>query len=395
MKSPQDVYALKRAGQYANPRLGSEALPIVYGDLDSQTGGRGVWQAVCLDTQAHVYALAGTPILSAEAGNRVRLFDRQGEEVFDFGFNPAHDFQGLGPIATVTLPQDMLSREPLAAAAQGRAGAAGLLVDPVEIVQDFLLNLAGLDTAQLDGPSWARARRRARERGYQAAGVIDGDQALGSTLSQVLGCFLGSWWLDAAGRLRVVLEGGMACLESEVAHAFAAVDTLEALASADIKNTCNRVACQYAYNWQEGEYQAHDDGEGMKDRLSQALHGDQVRRLRLPWLRLAQVVNRVQETAVGRFAGGARLITLEAPGPPALHLERGDHAWFSSHWLRDASGRPLSGQLVRVLSLETNLDSGVTRFTLEDTGFRQTLAWPADGTRLADGAALAGGLPGA
>lgn len=384
MKSLQDIHSLKRAGVYASPRQPSQALPIVYGDLDSQTAQGGVWRAVCVDTQAHVYALAGTPILSQEAGNRVRLFDCQGQEILAFGFDPANDFQGLGLIATVTMAQDMRSREPLSAAYQGRAGTGGLLSDPVEILQDFLLNLAGLEPTQLDGASWARAKRRSRELGYQAAGVINSDQALGSTLSQVLGCFLGSWWLDSAGRLRLVLEGGRACLEGEVAHAFAPLDTLDAQAAVDIKNTCNRLACQYAYNWQEDEYQVYDDSQESKDLLSRSLYGDQPRSLRLPWLRLAQVARRVQETAVKRFASGARLNTLDAPSLPALHLEKGDHAWFSSYWLRDAAGRPMRDQLVRVLSLANSLDSGTTSFTLEDTGFYRTLAGLAGGEPVGD-----------
>lgn len=394
MKSLQDIYSLKRAGSYQRPRRASDALPLVYGDLNRQGEGGGVWQAVCIDSQAHVYALAGAPILAREAGNQVRLFDNQGDEVFGFTFNPAHDFQGQGLIATATLDQDLRAWEPLSVAAKGRANANGLLLNPIAILQDFLLELAGLEPDQLDGVSWARAQRRAQEQGYQAAGVITDEQSLGGTLSQILGCFLGSWWLDAAGRLRVALEGtGLRCLESEVAHSFAAVDTLEVQVSADIKNTCNRVVCQYAYNWDADAYESYEDGETTRDPLSQSLYEEQVRYLNLPWVRLPAVVRRVQEAAIRRFSGGARLLTLEAPGRPTLHLEKGDHAWFSSSWLRDRAGRIMTDELVRVLSLQTDLDAFTTRFTLEDTGYRQALAWLADGSGLADGSVLAGAEP--
>ena len=262
MKSLQDIYSLPRASRYLYPRRASDVLPVVYGDLSAETEGAGLWQAVCVDTKSFVYALAGTPILRQELGNQVRIFDREGGEFFDFQFDSAHDFQGQGPIATVTMAQDQRTKEPLSVSAQGRAGQEGLLLNPVDILRDFLLNLAGLEPDQLDGASWAKARRQAQQQGYQAAGIIDREQALGSTLSQILGCFLCSWWLDASGCLRIGLEGSSPLvLESEVAYSFGANDTLEAVVSADIKNTCNRIACQYAYNWDSKDYEAFDDGQ--------------------------------------------------------------------------------------------------------------------------------------
>jgi len=394
MKSLQDIYSLKRAGDYLYPRRPADILPVVYGDLSRQGEGGGLWRAVCIDTQRHVYALAGTPILSREAGNPVRLFDSLGEELFDFSFDPAHDYQGQGLIATATFDQDLRAREPLSLAAKGRVGSDGLLLNPVAILKDFLLELAGLEPDQLEGGSWARAQRQAQEWGYQAAGIICEQQPLGDTLSQILGCFLGSWWLDAKGRLRVGLEGiGLRCLESEVAHSFAAVDTLEVQVSADLQNICNRVASQYAYNWFLEDYEIFDEGDVTKDLLSQVLYDQQTRHLNLPWLRAPQVVRRIQEVAIKRFSGGARLLSLEVPGRPTLHLEKGDHAWFTSSWLRDASGRTMIDQLVRVLSLQTNLESFATRFTLEDTGYRRFPAWLADGSHLANGSVLAGAEP--
>jgi hypothetical protein len=392
MKSLQDIYLLPRAGRYLNPRRTSDALPVVYGDLSAGPEGPGLWKAVCIDTQSYVYALAGTPLLAHELGNPVRIFDREGVELFDFQFDPAHDFQGQGAIATVTMSQDQRSKEPLSVSAQGRVGASGLLVNPVDILRDFLLNLAGLDPDQLDGASWAKARRQAQQQGYQAAGSIDREQSLGSTLSQILGCFLGSWWLDASGRLRIGLEGGSPLvLESEIAYSFAADDTLEASVSVDIKNICNRIACQYAYNWDGKDYEATDDGTALQDLMSRSLYDDQTRQLKLPWVRLPQVANRVQTVAVGRFGGGARLISLDIAGMPALHLEKGDYAWFSSSWLRRPNGRLLADQLVRVLSLATDLDKRSTSFILEDSGYCRSLAWLADGSGRADGSGMAGG----
>jgi hypothetical protein len=96
---------MKKAEDYSSPRSKNQYLPLVYGDMSSGGEG-GLWQAVNLDIDNRVYALAGCPLLSQAAGNQVSIFNRDGDELGPgFTFNHSHDFQGKGAIATVTFPQ--------------------------------------------------------------------------------------------------------------------------------------------------------------------------------------------------------------------------------------------------------------------------------------------------
>ncbi len=114
---------LKSAGAYASPRRGSQRLPLVYGDLTGSGGG--LWQAVCVDTVGLVYALAGHPVLSAAAGNQVRVFDRDGLEIKGFAFDHANDLEGRGEIATITFPVVTASDVSVSAASGSFVSAGG------------------------------------------------------------------------------------------------------------------------------------------------------------------------------------------------------------------------------------------------------------------------------
>lgn len=387
--SLQDSFRLRRAGEFANPRRAAATLPVIYGDLSQ--GQTGLWQAVCVDTLHHIYALAGCPLAGPEQGQRVRVFAADGAELFDFSYDPALALEGKGPIAAVTFAADQRANEPLGVLALGRTGTNGLMVNPVEIVRDFLVNLAGWPAEALDGAAWARATASAAQHGYEAAGVIAQDQALGQVLSEVLAACLGSWWLDAGGRLCLGLEGGRPLVsEDQVAFAFAPDPDLDSQVEADLKNLCNRISADYAYNWAEDFYEAHADGEDLRDPLSEAIHGRQERAFAWPWVRQAATARRLQADLVERFARPRRLISLTCADLAGLHLSKGDFAWYSSAWQLDARRQPLTNRLVQVLALEPDLDARRLRCTLLDTGFHRTLAEIADGAYLADGACTAG-----
>ena len=107
----QELLILPRSGRYSNPRRGGEILPLVYGDC-TIGGDGGVWTCPCVDKSGHVYAVAAHPVLSAAQGNTIRVFDSDNREISpaQYVFNPDHDFQSMGGIAT--LPSAAISRPP-------------------------------------------------------------------------------------------------------------------------------------------------------------------------------------------------------------------------------------------------------------------------------------------
>lgn len=385
---------LKRAWDYSAPRRPSQVLPLVWGDLTSGGSG-GLWSAVCLDTGSYVYALAGHPLRSLEAGNSVTLYDQDGQVIApeDYALNLAHDFQGQGVIATATFSAEAREKEPITVRAQGRAdGDGALITNPVDIAADLLLSLAGAAAADLEATSFSRARARSAALGYVAAGLLDSARSLGEALTELLSSFLGSWWQGGDGRLKVYLDLGAGSLvEGELACSLREGDLSQVNVAAKLSEMVNRAQVHFAYNYALGEYEAGFDGLATQDLRAQGLYGLAASTLELKWVRQAAVAATISGRLVELLGRPRRVITCRENALCNIPLEKGDAALLSVSWLSDQEGRPLKNQIVRVLGLEPDLDAGALNYTLLDTGFYKTKAYPADGAALADGACLAGG----
>jgi len=385
---------LKRAWDYAAPRRPSQCLPLVLGDM-SAGGSGGLWETVCLGTEAFIYALAGHALLPLDAGNAVTLYDGEGQVVdpADYALDLAHDFQGQGTIATATFAADAREREPITARAQGLAGDGGaLLSNPVDLAQRLLTQWAGAAAEDLEAGSWRRARVQAASLGFAAAGVVTRDTTLGDLLTGLLSNFLGSWWLDGQGRLKVFLDLGAGSLEEgELLCSLREGDLSSVTVSARWEEMVNLAKADYCYNFAQQEYQAAHDGLAGQDLRAQGLHGLAARTLELAWVRSEAVAAAVSARLVALLGRPGRVITCREGSLGNLPLEKGDPALISLSWLQDPQGRPLKNQIVRVLGLELDLDAGAMAYTLLDTGFYKTLARAAEGGNLADGSLQAGG----
>ncbi|MBU4565462.1 MAG: hypothetical protein KMY53_15675 [Desulfarculus sp.] len=385
---------LRRAGDYASPRKQTALLPVVYGDM-SLGGGGGLWEAVCLDKDAFVYALAGHALRPVAAGNAVALFDGDGQMIDPsaYSLDLAHDFEGRGVIATATFGEDAQALEPITVRAQGRTDEeGGLIANPVEVVRDLLLGLSGAEGEDLDQAAFSRARARAESLGFAAAGVIAKQASLGNLVTAVLADFLGSWWLGGNGSLRMFLDLGAGSLsESDIAACLRQGDLSGVSVQATLADMVNRAPVSYAYNFAAKEYQGYFDGLETQDLRAQGLHGVAATTLELPWVRAASVARAVSQRLVGLLGRPRRVIACQENSLINLPLEKGDAVLFGLSWLLDPQGRPLKNQIVRVLGLEPDLDAGTVGYTLLDTGLYKTLAALADGRGRADGSLEAGG----
>jgi hypothetical protein len=384
---------LKMAWDYASPRRGSEVLPLVYGDM-SAGGQGGLWQAVCVDTVSHVYALAGHGLLSVTAGNEITLFDQDGQTInpSDYTLNLAHDFQGQGVIATAAFTADAKSKEPITVRAKGKTDAEGeLMENPVSVAHDLLTQVCGLLEDELDQTAFSRAWSRAQALAYQAAAVVDEASSAASLLTEILGTFLGSWWRGAEGRLKVFLDLGAGSLnENDAAAALNQAHLRQITVTARLSELINEVTALYCFNGLSGQFEAAFAGDEGRDLKSLGLYGSLSKELELGWVRHASTAATICSRLVGLLAAPRRIITCEEDALVSIPLEKGDAVLFSLDWLYDQDGRPLKNQIVRVLGLEPQLDQGTIRFTLLDTGLFKTIAYPADGDCQAGGLILAG-----
>ncbi|MFH1034298.1 MAG: hypothetical protein V1806_07300 [Pseudomonadota bacterium] len=384
---------LKRAWDYANPRRPAECLPLVYGGMGGGSGG--LWSAICLDKAAHVYALAGHPLLSLAAGNQVTLYGQDGQ-VLDpglYSLELAHDFQNQGPIATATFAADVSGQEPLGVRAQGKPGLDGqLMVNPLDLARDLLVEVAGLVPEELDQGVLSRSKSRAAALGYRASGVIDKPKALASLLTELMSTFLGSWWRGGDGGLRLYLDlGPGSANDGELSALLSQAHLKDVTVEARLADVVNQAETLYCYNYQSRQYEAGLSGLESQDLGSLALYGPQVRSLELAWVREEATAGAVAAALVRGYGSPRRVITCQEDALTNLALEKGDLALFCLDWLYDERGLPLLNRIVRVLGLEPQMDRGTITFTLVDTGFYKTRACLADASSPADGRELAGG----
>ncbi len=180
-----DPFILPRTGRYASPDSEAAVLPVVYGDLTD--GVSGIWELPLIDTTpgARVFAFAGHPVLSVADGNSVTLYDGAGVVIpgGNYTFNEDDDRESKGRIATCAFTMDPTT--PVTARGKGKAAGATLIENPATIVEDFLLNVAGLGTQTsdiFDTTALEDARERAAASAYKAAGVIAEDVTPGSAI---------------------------------------------------------------------------------------------------------------------------------------------------------------------------------------------------------------------
>ncbi|ADK86089.1 hypothetical protein Deba_2735 [Desulfarculus baarsii DSM 2075] len=374
-----------RAWDYPNPEQPGAALPLVYGDM-SLGGAGGLWPAVCLDAANLVYAVAGHPMKGP-----VSLHDADGQAIAPISCG-AENYLGKGVICLARLSQQPAGGQVLARG-KGKMNADGaLLENPLEIAAD-LLAFAGQDPAQtLDLSAYGRARAAAHGAGLTAAGVIDRPQSLAAILTALMGEFLGSWWLDGRGRLKLLIDIGSGALdESELSCAIGRPALRQVEVSASLADVVNRADALYCLNPASGEYLAAFDGRQTQNQASISLYGRRALSLELNWVRAQATARAISRRLVEVLGVPRRMIDCEEGGLAHIGLEKGDAALFSLPWLHDDQGLPLVNQVTRVLSVEPQMDRRLTRLCLMDTGYFKTLACRADGSRPADGVVKAGG----
>ena len=308
-----------------------------------------------------------------------------------YTLNPAHDFQGLGVIATAafsTPPSRFVE-----AVCKGKKDASGALIEnPIRVLEDLMLNVWGFPSQDLDVRALSLAAAAASALGYKAAGVIQEDRYPAEVLTSLLGDFLGRFEVDPYGRVRVVLAGEETGSIFPV-KALPSFGVTEVFAETARDSVVNQVPLLYGMSFAEGRMKGHDDGTSTKDSASQALYGVRLPSggsLELEWVRDAAVARSAQRRVVERFRDPARVLTIRDITLRALEAEPDDYVIFSVPWLRSAELEPLVNQIGQVLSAGVDLREQAVELRLRDTGRWLTTARPLDGSWTLGGGSLLG-----
>lgn len=389
-----DTFPLRRAGVVAGPEFETDVLPLVYGDLCGGKGGVSYCPGIVETT--FTYLIADHPILSAAAGNSPQFYV-DGIETAPASWADSVTVAGRS-CSTVTFSASQAGSR-IGFRGQGKVSGGVLITNPIAVVEDFLVNVVGVPAAAFEATALATAKATAARAGYVCAGVLATDRAPGTTISEILACFGGYYYIDPRGQIVVVLDDGRTPDLAGLAGHLRAQEFEQAEATWARSDVVNQAAVNYCYNAYDitlqQKYQATSDGAVTADAASQRLHGPSgpgvtEAAMEFPWARDGDTVQAVQRVIVSRFATPRAKIRVQVPGYRLVHLDVGDYVGFSWPCLRDAQGLPLMNQIGLVEEVAVDGDAPQVALTIRDTGGYIAAAARADGTVQADAEAQAG-----
>jgi len=358
----EDTYTLGRAWRYTNPLFPYDILPDVYGDLTD--GVDGNWRLPCIDTVNNVYCYAGTPVLSVGNGNAITIYeDGMLLPGAFYTFDESNDYEGQGNIATITFSTPKANAV-ITATGKGRADGATLIENPVEIIADFICNLAGGETADFNAYALQRAKTTATD--YKAAGLITGDRSIGTTLSEILSSFYGDWWINHQGKIMITMNVVDQTYDWKGEIYERALDSL--VATRDAQNICNQAEVDYLYNFAAGKYKAGDGGSTTADQLSQNIHGVKLKIFEMKWCRDATTVTAIQTIIVNRLKNPIWIISFDEVTLENIHYEKGDFVLFNHSTLYDDRQNEFENRIVQILTKVINYDDKDISFEIIDKG---------------------------
>ncbi len=360
----EKTYSLGRAWRYAHPRTSTDYLPAVYGDVKG--GNKGLWNCPCIDTVNFYYLIADSTVLSAANGNVFTVYDKDNAVIDSAGYTIVDDHtdENGRHVAIINFTADQEANEPISIRCCGKNDGASLIENPIEVIADFITNLAGGEAADFDAFALQRAKISAAA--YKAAGLITGDRSIGTTLSEILYSFHGDWWINHQGKLMIVLN--------IIEQTYNWTDELfersldNFTATRDEKNLCNQAAVEYCYNYRTAAYEEGDDGSTTADALSQNIHGEKSTTLQFKWCRDATTVTAIQTIIVNRLKNPIWMISFDEVTLENIHYEKGDFVLLNHSTLYDDQQNEFENRIVQVLTKVSNFNDRTISFEIIDKG---------------------------
>lgn len=383
-----DTLYLGRTGRYAAPLNNNDRLPYVYGDLTDSSDGN--WIAPCIDTVNHVYCYAAHAVLSVAGGNSISVYVDGVLQSSGYTFSESNNYEGLGNIATITFAADQANAI-ISVRGKGYASGGALVENIIDIVNDVLVTRMGFDSSIFNATRKASARDVFESQSYKAAGVIHQDIKLWDLLTQMMGTFLGSAYLDGDQLLCLDIDtGGAPGNESFNIVNFS--DIIISSARQTLENVINRCPCSYAYDYVlDNSFKLHTDDSADSDVVSTAIYGERTptEPYRFYWCRHLTTVSAVQAIIVTKFKNPLWQVEMTDSSMKRLQMDVGDYFSATVDCVYDSSG-PLYNHTWRIVGVQPDLSSGQIKFAVHDAGTFVPVLHYADGSVYADGSYTAG-----
>lgn len=358
-----DPFILPRSGRYSSPAAENDILPYVYGNT-SENSAQGVSVCPCIDTTNHIYCLSCHALPASAV---VTLYDDTGVLTSGYTITQSGDYESQGVIAYATL-----AAEPNGTLSMTTTVGKDSLTNPIDIIEDILIEAGDITVHNRN--TWLKAWADAKTLNYIAAGVLAADQSPSYWLTNILTNFLGSWYLNNANELVLLLDSSE--MTSNVTGVLREYQSIMPSGSRTRQNICNQLAVNYGYvltdidrRFKENanpQYLLFEDGNSTKDSTSIAKYGQLTKTLDFQWIRNTTTVNTIQSRVVSRYPSPMWVITYPESVFRNLLVEPGDMVYYSWEAQEDDEGQPIKNQIGRVLKITRDLDALTCTFDLQD-----------------------------
>ena len=386
------LYALKKTGEYSDPKRASDVIPVVYGDWTENSGNFPVVPCPCVNDTLHVYALSAGSLLTAANGNTFRFWDEDGDEIASSAFSvtPSIDYESNGTIAIVTFTADYGD---VTGQYQGKVDPGGTLItNPIDVFEDIVGGASALHRT-----SFAKARALATTLGYTCAGAIVSEHQVKTWLNNLAASFLMDWYTDADQKIKVRLDSSnLAGLEPAFVLEERHTSRVEVFQYAT--NIQNQVPVYYAPSYAKADrrfregvnanYLKYDSGATYRDADSSRRYGVHDQPVyTFDWTRNTATVNTIQQRIVDKFAHPVNLIQWPEVTKQAMQAEKGDFGVYANSLRINSDGDRMTARYVQLLEKNVPLIGGGLGLYLRETNIpyvTDLVYW--DGTRtLGDG----------
>lgn len=390
------THYLNRAGRYTSPKNSNDRLPIIYGDLTD--GVSGNWKLPCINTVSNVYCFAAHETLSVVNGNTVSIYSN-GVLVTasDYTFNHANNYESVGLISTITFSVPPTQNAVITASGKGKpsvSGSSTLMTNIIDIIEDYLV--VESVSAQLNdfhATSKSASSLKFDNAGYLAAGIIEGDNAIQKTLSDMGGSFNLDIWVNNEQKLKIVLNDGTFVL-TELADHISSGDVEFVQAKLQRDNIVNRIPISYQYDFAKNQFSSHSDVSSEADSSSIYLYGARTLDAPYPfyWCRDLQSCKAVRDSILNTQKTQNKVweITFRDNSLKRSHVEVGDIIALTFDMLYDEKGSPLINQYLKILDINYDFNKDSITFRALNTGYYLTRQRKYDGSWKYDGSGTYG-----
>lgn len=249
---------------------------------------------------------------------------------------------------------------------KGRASGGSLIENPISIAEDFLTNLVGMASADIDATTLATTKLFCSDKDYQAAGLLDADQSPEKTVKELLNSYLGRAHFNPDGKYIFTLDTDSTIYDPMGYIPSHRVSNLRARQK--LADLLNQFEVKYAYNYITNEFQEHDDGSTTKNSISQGIYGMRKAEKELSWCRNLTDVNIIQQILLLQTAEPFWEVEFIDKSMKLLAIQIGDYICVTLSSLYDKEARQYDNQIFKILGHEININNKNISFTALDTG---------------------------